>query len=357
MTPQERNFWVQQMGARSEWWDSRREPVIEPEWEIVDAHCHFWDVRDFPDPADDSAKVRTSRYLTDEYLRDRDGHNVTACVYVESGSRYLSDGPPEMRTVGETAFAASLAEELAPAADAPAIGAIVAHADVRSPNLGAVLDAHEKAGGGLFRGVRHSAARIEDPGARVLAGAAPPGLCLDSDFQRGVAQIGERGLTFDAFQFQSQLGELAALAGAAKQTTIVVNHLAGALGFDPTSSRGPAYSKWAEHVSRLAALPNLVMKLGGLASIVTGYDGYKRDNPPSSDEFVEERGAYFHHAIRCFGAERCMFESNFPVDSVSISYAVLWNAFKTIAMDYGDASRRALLADTARRVYRMSRAA
>ena len=113
---------------------------------------------------------------------------------------------------------------------------------------------------------------------------------------------------------------------------------------------------WAEHVSRLAELPNLVMKLGGLASIVTGYDGYKRDNPPSSDEFVAERGAYFRHAIRCFGAERCMFESNFPVDSVSISYGVLWNAFKKIATDYGDASRRALLAETARRVYRMSRA-
>ena len=133
-----------------------------------------------------------------------------------------------MRSVGETAFAASLAEKLAAANDATAIGAIVAHADVRSPNLGAVLDAHEKAGGGLFRGVRHSAARIEDPAARLLAGAAPAGLCLDPGFQRGVAQIGERGLTFDAFQFQSQLERTGRRSPMPRrQTAIVVNHLAG----------------------------------------------------------------------------------------------------------------------------------
>ena len=96
------------------------------------------------------------------------------------------------------------------------------------------------------------------------------------------------------------------------------------------------------------------MKLGGLASIVTGYDGYLRDKPPTSEQFVDERGSYFHHAIRCFGPDRCMFESNFPVDSVSISYAILWNAFKLIAADYDTPGRQALLARTARRVYRMN---
>ncbi len=354
MNPQERNTWVRRMGARSEWWGLRREPVVEPEWEIVDAHCHFWTERDFPDPQDNTLKLQTSRYLPEEYLRDsRDGHRITACVYVECGSGYRADGPQEMRPVGETAFASALADEMAAANVPTEIGAIVAHADMRSPNLGAVLDAHEKAGGGRVRGLRHSAARLEDPSARLIAGAAPARLCLDPDFRRGVALVGEWGLTFDAFLFQSQLGELIALAEAVPQTTIVANHLGGPIGFDPKAARDPNFPAWADRIEKLAERPNVAMKLGGLASIVTEYDGFKRDVPPSSEEFVAERCAYFHHAIRCFGAERCMFESNFPVDSISIGYGVLWNAFKKMAMNYDAAARRALLAETARRVYRM----
>jgi L-fuconolactonase len=233
----------------------------------------------------------------------------------------------------------------------------VAHGDIRNPRLDDVLDAHEKASGGLLRGIRHSAARLEEPSARLIAGAAPPGLCHDKDFRRGVALLGERGLAFDAFQFHFQLEELAELARFASNTTIVVNHLGGPVWSSPKAElRDPDFAGWAERIEMLAGLPNLIMKLGGLASIVTGYDGYKRDMPPSSHEFVDERGAYFHHAIRCFGPERCMFESNFPVDSVSISYTVLWNAYKLIAMDYGAPARRDLLAETARRVYRMKSA-
>ena len=216
---------------------------------------------------------------------------------------------------------------------------------MRNPDLGAVLDAHEKNGGGRVRGIRHSAARLEDPSARLIAGAAPPGLYRDRDFRRGVALLGERGLAFDAFQFHFQLEELAGLARSAPDTTIVVNHLGAPIGFTPNPA--PARSglcRLGEEHRDAGRLPNVVMKLGGLASIVTGYDGHKRDRPPSSQEFVDERGAYFHHAIGCFGPERCMFESNFPVDSVSISYGVLWNAYKMIAMDYGTPARRALLA-------------
>jgi predicted TIM-barrel fold metal-dependent hydrolase len=95
------------------------------------------------------------------------------------------------------------------------------------------------------------------------------------------------------------------------------------------------------------------MKLGGMASIVTRYDGHTRESPPSSEDFAAERGAFFHHAIKGFGPERCMFESNFPVDSTSISYPVLWNAFKIMAMEYPASGRRSLLAGTARSVYRM----
>ncbi len=355
MTPQERRTWVRAMGARRAWWDRRREAVVEPEWEVVDAHLHLWDERDFPDPQDADTPLRTSRYLLDEYLHDAgSGHKVAQCVYIDCGSSYYPAGPAHLRPVGETAYAADLAERVAARAGATRIAAIVAHADLRDPDLDTVLDAHEARGGGLFRGIRHAGARLEDPSARLLAGAAPPGLYADPDFRRGVARLGERGLTFDAFQFHFQADQFVALAEAVPATTMIVNHLGTPIGYTPgPATEDPVFAEWASGVERMAELPNVVMKLGGIASIVTGYDAHTREAPPSSAEFVDERGAYFHHAIGCFGAQRCMFETNFPVDSVAIGYAGLWNAYKLIAMGYDAAARDALLAGTARRIYRM----
>ena len=355
MTPQERKIWVRAMGARLEWWNRRRESIVEPDWEVVDAHLHLWDERDFPDPQDADTPLQTSRYLLDEYLRDAgSGHKVAQCVYIDCGSSYYTDGPAHLRPVGETAYAADLAGRMAGRACATRIGAIVAYADLRDPDLDSVLDAHESRGGGLFRGIRHSGARLEDPSARLLAGAAQPGLYADPDFRRGVARLSERGLTFDAFQFHFQADQFIDLARAAPGTTMIVNHLGTPIGYAPgPTTEDPVFVEWARGVERMAMLPNVVMKLGGIASIVTGYDAHTRDIPPSSQDFVDERGAYFHHAIGCFGAERCMFETNFPVDSVAIGYACLWNAYKKIAMDYDAPARDALLAGTARRIYRM----
>jgi len=355
MTPQERQTWVRLMGARGEWWTRQPEAVIEPAWEIVDAHCHLWDERHLPDPQDGALSLRTSRYLLDEFLRDAgSGHRVTAFVYIECGSRWYGGGPEPLRPVGETGFAAGLAEELMARDSTPALAGIVAHADLRTPDLAAVLDVHETAGAGRLRGIRHSGARLDDPAARLIAGAAPPGLYRDPDFRRGLALLGERGLPFDAFQFHFQLAELAELARATPGTTIVVDHLGAPVGFSrDAAAEAAVFTAWADGVDRLSDLPNVFMKLGGMASIVTGYDGHLRDSPPSSQAFVAERGAYFHHAIARFGAERCLFESNFPVDGASIGYRVLWNAYKTIAADYPAADRQALLAGTARRVYRL----
>lgn len=200
MTPQERKTWVRRMGARRAWWDRRREAIVEPGWEVVDTHVHLWDERDFPDPAG-GGMLRTSRYLLDEFLRDTaSGHRVAQCVYVECGSGCYADGPDDLRPVGEAEFASALAERLAASQSATRIGAVVAHADLRNPELERVLDAHEDKGRGLVRAIRHSGARLDDPSARLLAGAAPPRLYADPAFRRGVAVLGGRGLAFDAFQ-------------------------------------------------------------------------------------------------------------------------------------------------------------
>ena len=192
MTPQERGLRVRQMGARADWWALRREPVLDPQQEIVDAHFHLWDERDFPDPAVPGAMLRTSRYLLDEFLADAGaGHKIAQAVYIECGSAYRTDGPEHLRAAGETEWAAGLAARSAAGGGAATIAAIVAHADLRHPGLDALLDAHEAAGGGRLRGIRQSGARLEDPSARLLAGAAPPGHKSAPAIPPGQARLAE----------------------------------------------------------------------------------------------------------------------------------------------------------------------
>ncbi|TNE34821.1 MAG: amidohydrolase [Alphaproteobacteria bacterium] len=353
MTPQQRAELVISMGARPDWWTLQPEPVLEPDWEIIDAHCHFWIEKDVPDPASPGDFLRTSRYLPEEFLRDTAaGHRLSAFVYIECGSGHYPDGPVPHRPVGETEFAAGIAAELDRMEEAPKLAAISAFADLANPGLDEVLDRHAAKGTGLVRAIRQSGARIADPSARLLAGAAREGLYLDPAFRRGAARLGERGLLFEAFQFHFQLMDLAELAKATPGTTFIVNHLGAPIGYGGGGqAEARLFRDWAKGIEALARLPNTVMKLGGLASPVTGYDGCFRDKPPSSSDFVAERGAYFYHAIEAFGADRCLFESNFPVDSAGIGYTGLWNAFKLIARDYPTEARTALLSGTARRLY------
>lgn len=350
MTPEYRAQLVRDMGARDAWWALTPEDAVSPDWDIIDPHCHFWLERSLPDPSSDTRTLRTSAFLPSDLLRQLPfGHRVKSIVYVECGSGYYDQGPAHLRPVGETEFACRLAAEMQGLETAPNIAAIAAFADVGSAHLDEILDAHEKAGNGQVRAIRHSAARLEDPAARLLAGAAPEGLYRNPDFQRGLAKVGERGFVFEAFQFHFQLLELADIAAATPNTSIVVNHLGAPVGYGGEDR--DLFEEWLHGIKMLARCPNVLMKLGGMASPVTEYDAPKRDRPPTSDEFIKERGHYFHAAIAEFGADRCMFESNFPVDSVALSYTVLWNAYKKMAADYSPTERDALLSGTAARVY------
>src|SRR4029079_16268845 len=234
------------------------------------------------------------------------------------------------------------------------IAAIVGKADLRLPNLDAVLDAHVEAGRGLFRGIRDSLARAESEDNLIIAGSAPAALFEDPAFRAGVQRLGARGLPYDCWLYHYQTSEFLSLARAVPDTLMVFDHFGMPLGVGRwVDQREAVFEQWKRDVAEIARCDNVVAKLGGMAMPDNGFGWHTAERPPTSDEFVAAQRRYYEHAIECFGAERCMFESNFPVDRMSLSYLVLWNGLKKLASGYSPDERDALFAGTATRVYRL----
>ena len=336
----DRRAWVARMAGRNAWLDQVTEEIIDSGREIVDPHHHLWN-------------RGGSVYETAElWLDTQSGHNVVQTVFVECRASYREGGPEHLRPVGETEYVVAMAEETDAAPGKATIAGIVAHADLRSPELDAVLDAHEAAGRGRFRGIRHAGAHDPEPDALYIPGRAPAGLYADPAFRRGVARLGERGLTYDTWHYHHQNRDFCDLARAVPGTTMVLDHFGTPLGVGRFEGKhDEIFPAWQDDIAAIAECPNVVAKLGGLAMPDNGFGWQAREAPPSSDEFVEAQARWYHHAIECFGPERCMFESNFPVDRVSISYPVLWNGLKKIVADHDSAAQAAMFAGTARRVY------
>ena len=335
-SPRDRG-WAARMGQRDDWLAPAREAALEPEREIVDPHHHLWN-------------RGGARYEMDDLARDLEGHRVVQSVFIECRQwwRPEGEGPDHLRPVGETAAVAGRA---AAHEGDPALAAIVAHADLRSPHLDEILDAHVEAGRGLFRGIRHSAA--SDPSdALAIPGREGPGLYRDEAFLRGLVRLGERGFTFDAWHYHHQMEEFRAAAAAAPRTTIVLDHFGCPLGVGPHAGRREEiFARWKDDLAAAAELANVHAKLGGLAMIDNGWAFHERDRPPGSEELAALHGPWYRWTLERFGAGRCMFESNFPVDRASAPYGVFWNAFKRMTSDLPAADRAMLFAGTARRVY------
>jgi predicted TIM-barrel fold metal-dependent hydrolase len=332
---------------REQWLAQVTEEILEPGRPICDPHHHLWDY-----PA--------RRYLLDELLADTgSGHHIVATVFVECVSMYRADGPEAMRPVGETEFVNGVAAMSASGGYGPTrVGAgIVAFADLTlGDRVGAVLDAHLEASP-RFRGIRHSTAWDKSDQVRGANTNPPPGLLGDPRFRQGFAELGRRGLSFDAWLYHPQIPELTDLAHAFPDTTIVLDHFGGPLGVGPyQGKRGEVFNYWKGAVRELARCPNVVAKLGGLVMPLNGFGFHRRERPASSDELVRATRDWYLHTIDCFGPDRCMFESNFPVDKASCSYHVLWNSFKRLAADWSETDKALLFHDTATRVYRLGHA-
>ncbi len=282
------------------------------------------------------------------------GHKIVKTVFIECRANYRETGPDHLKPVGETEFVADIAAQSAAAGSTRAnIAGIVSHADLTLGDaLNEVLDAHEAAGRGLFRGIRHAGAHHPDE-AHITA-RFPPGLFLDRGFQAGVRFLGERGYTYESWHYHTQLRDFHALARAAPETTIILDHFGTPLGTGSfRDQREAIFEKWRADIAVLAACPNVYAKLGGLAMPDNGFGWHEAAKPATSDELVLAQKRYYLHTIECFGVNRCMFESNFPVDKLSISYAVLWNAFKKMVATFSEDEKHALFYGTAAKVYRL----
>ncbi len=333
------------MADASQWLDLVQEEILEPARPIIDPHHHLWD-------------RGGNRYLIDELVADTSsGHNIVSTVFIECMSMYRATGPEPLRPVGETEFVQGVAAMSASGGFGPTRVAdgIIAFADLTlGEAVGEVLDAHLAASPPRFRGIRHAVGWDASSEIRNSHTRPPEHLLLDEKYQRGAAELGRRGLVFEAWLYHSQIPELTQLARALPELTIVLDHFGGPLGIGPFAGHADeVFEGWQRSIDDLAACPNVVAKLGGINMDINGFGWDKRERPPTSEELVEATRRYYLHAIERFGPQRCMFESNFPVDKVSCSYAVLWNSFKRLASGFSEADKSALFHDTAARVYRL----
>jgi L-fuconolactonase len=318
------------------------EEPLEPDLPICDAHHHLWE-------------RPPNNYLLSHFLGDlASGHNVLATITIECGYGYRKFGADELKPLGETEFLENVARQgrSDPQIKTKVAAGIVGFADLGLGDAVApVLEGHLALSPSRFRGIRYSTTW---DGSGALRNEAPARMLLDGRLCRGFGWMQKFNLSFDAWLYHPQLPELAELARKFPDVNIILNHIGAPLGVGPyVGKRDEVYKVWRGHMASLAQFPNIAVKLGGVGSVRSGYDWHQRRIKPSSKELAAILRPYFEICIENFGAQRCLFESNFPVEKAANSYVVLWNAYKRMTKSYSVSERAALFYGTAARVYRI----
>jgi predicted TIM-barrel fold metal-dependent hydrolase len=334
----------------TDWLALTQEPALEPELPICDPHHHFWDFR--------TARIPYQRYLLHELADDmRSGHNVRSTVFIEARAMYRADGPEEMRPVGEVEFVQGLAAASASGLYGPgrAAAAIVGHANLLlGDRVAPVLEALHAASPNRFRGIRHSVTWDPHPEVENTAAHKMQGQLGSAQFRAGARVLARMGLSLEGWMFFPQLPELADFAKAVPDLPIILNHIGGLVRTGPYANRDEeVIATWRRGIAAVAACPNVTIKLGGIGMPRTGFDWHSREKPIGSEELAAAMRPFMTYCIDQFGPGRCMFESNFPVDKVSFSYHVMYNAFKRLSLSYSATERAQMFHDTAARVYRV----
>jgi L-fuconolactonase len=331
-----------QSSPDNQWLAMLQEDVLEPELPIIDPHHHLW--------------LRSGyTYLMPELAADlASGHNIIATVYAECHSMYRKDGADEQRSLGETEFVRGQAAMSNSGEFGNARACDVMFGNVDLTLGGAVepiLEQHIEASGGRFRGVRLSSGWHADD--KIGNVAAQPQLLLDPRVNEAVAVVKRLGLSLDCWLYHPQIDEVAQLADAHPDLTIILNHVGSPiLGGPYRGKTDDVFKQWKAAIIRLGKRDNVFVKLGALPIRMPSYEG-DRSLPPSSQEVAAAWQPWMETCIEAFGPSRSMYESNFPVQKRWCSYQVCWNAFKRISAGASAAEKTDLFAGAAARAYRM----
>ena len=323
-------------------WGKLNEPILDAALPIVDPHHHLWLRHGYT-------------YLMPELAEDlASGHNMVATVFAECHSMYRQDGPEAERALGESEFVAGQAAMSASGdfGSTRACAAMFGNVDM---TLGAaiepLLDRHLAISGGRFKGVRYSTGWDADE--RIHNVAPAPRMLLDPKVREAAAVLARRGLSLDVWLYHPQLDEVAELADALPDLTIILNHVGSPILGGPYRGKADeVFADWAPRIARIAERQNVTVKLGALPIRMPGFQG-DRSLPPGSEEVAAAWRPWIEACIDAFGPARSMFESNFPVQKRWCSYQVCWNAFKRLATSASAEEKRDLFAGAAARAYRM----
>ncbi len=337
-----------QVIVREDWLRLTEEPILEPGLPIIDPHHHLWE------------RDARGTYLLPELLADAgSGHDIRGTIFVQCGEMYRAAGPKDEQSLGETEFVTGIAAVSASGRHGRtrACAGIIGMVDLTlGDRVDPLLERHIMTAGGRFCGIRNRTAWHPSPEITSNLVSPPPGPLENPAFHEGARRLARHGLPLDVWGYHTQLPHVIRLARAVPELTVVVDHVGGPLGIGPFEGKqAEVFLEWKKLILELASLPNTVVKLGGLTMYVTGFHFHRRPRPPGSEELAKVWKPYIETCIEAWGAERCMFESNFPVDKGMCSYPVLWNALKRLASGAGTAEKTALFSGTAMRVYKLGK--
>ena len=335
--------------VRQEWLNQHIEDPISPNIPIIDPHHHLWD-------------VGFGRYYIEELLEDinSSGHNIVSTVYIMSSSNtkiYSKDGLEEFKPLNEIEFATSEGKraDLIPNNKVKVNASIVGSVDLTYGNkLQPVLEKAVNISEGRLKGIRMLLASHIDP--RISSGAVKSdlGLMLHPNFIDGAKCIENANLSLDFWIYHTQLNEMEKIARALPELTIILNHIGGPIHLGEYEGKQAAtHREWRSAMMRLSRIPNINVKLGGLGMAVNGAKFHNNKFPPNSVQLSDVWKPWIYETIDMFGFDRCMFESNFPVDKGSCSYGALWNAFKILAKDMSDDEINKLFSKNAAKIYKI----
>ena len=325
------------------WLNLHNEETIDPERPIIDPHHHFW-------PGD-------LHYLLDDLRLDTEsGHNIKKTVFIECSQEYLEEGDQDFAPVGETIFVKKICDAAKEESQRTQIEGIVGHVNllIGAEKTKAVLKSHLKEGGALFKGIRHAGGWDHHYELSNSHHNPPKNLYSDETFLESLNELSNMNLSFEAWQYHHQVNQVKKIAETLPNLKIVLNHFSGPIGIGPyATKKDEIFEVWKTDILTLSKYENVYAKLGGMAMPINGYEFHKQASPATSDQLIKEQEHSYHFLIKSFGAERCMFESNFPVDKQSISYNVLWNAFKKMADRYNSEEKDQMFYKTAQSFYKL----